>query len=311
MYKGLGVHHVGMGVRNLELMKAFYWKTLEFTKVFEEFSEQRNPMPEMFRNSEHIVQGGIMLDQEAEGVIVELIQLRVPSPRPIHKEIKYGDIGINKMTIAVSDVEVFYREYQGKVTFSSEPKSTKITDWGDYHFVYGRDPEGNLIEFVSAPKVRVERGFGGIRWLGLSVTDLERSVAFYQEYLGFDKVVVRPHVRFSGLVDEISGNPDTQVRSCLLANSRGGGMLEIYEVLKPRGRSLPFDARWGDFGCMELALMCDDIHEMGKYFEQEGMEFLSRPAFVPLTEPEGEGWYVYFKDPDGFPVEVISVVPKQ
>lgn len=309
MYQGIGVHHVGIGIDDLEKMKSFYKETLEFTNIWEEWHGGKNFMMEMFRNSEHKLLGGIMFAQEAGGVIIELIRLKTPPPRPIRKEIKYGDIGINKMTIGVSEVESFYRDYKDTIAFSSKPKSIKIPGWGDYHFLYGRDPEGTLIEFVSGPKVGVEDRFGGIRWLGLSVTDLERSVSFYQRHLGFDTVVVNPHESFSGLVDEISGGSRTQVRSCLLANSRGGGMLEVYELVKPRGRPLPFEARWGDFGCMELALMGNDIHELEKYFEQEGMEFLSRPAFIPLQE--GEGWFVYIKDPDGFPVEVISVVPKQ
>jgi catechol 2,3-dioxygenase-like lactoylglutathione lyase family enzyme len=314
MVRGIkGIHHIGMGVRNLQIMKSFYQGALEFKKIFEEFPEHWNPMPEMFRNSDHKVEGGIMFDQEAEGVIIELIQMGIPHPRPIREEIRYGDIGIDKITIAVPDIDQFYREYKDKVNFCFKPKLTKIPGWGEYYFVYCRDPEGNLIEFVSGMKISTDRKFGGLRWVGVSVTDLERSVSFYQKYLGFDTIVIKPHKKFSGLVDEISEFKETKVRSCLLANSRGGGMFELFELLKPRGRSIPFFSLWGDFGYMEVALICDDIHELGKYFEQNGIAFLSKPFFVPLTHPDhtGEGWFLYIKDPDGIPVEVISIVPKK
>lgn len=309
MYRGSGIHHVGMGVQNLEAMKAFYQETLEFSKAFAEFPEQEHNMDEVFRMS-HVKFKGVMFHQEAGGVIAELIQMTNPVPRPIRKEPRYGDIGVAKITIAVSDVEQLYRELKGKVNFCAKPKLTTVPGWGDYHFVYGRDLEGNLIEFISGPKIQVENRFGGARWIGTSVTDLERSKAFYQKYLGFDTVVINPHSSFSGLVDEVSGGNETQVRSCVISNSKGGGMLELFEVLTPRGRSVPFCAYWGDFGYLEIAIQCDDIHEMGRYFEKEGMEFLSRPTLA-IEEPEYEGWYLYIKDPDGIPVEVISLVPKQ
>ena len=46
-------------------------------------------------------------------------------------------------------------------------------------------------------------GSGGAKWVGVSVTDLERSMAFYQS-VGFDTVVIHPHDRFSGNIDDIN-----------------------------------------------------------------------------------------------------------
>jgi len=300
-----------MGVRNLATMKAFYQDTLAFSEVFGEFEEvEHEPMHQVFRVSP-IIFAGIMFNQKAGGVIVELIQMANPAPRPIRKDFKYGDIGVAKIAIAVRDIEQFYSESKDKITFCSKPKSTNIAGWGDYNFVYCRDPEGNLIEFISSPKIEVRNRFGGARWIGASVTDLERSKEFYQKYLGFDMVVINPHESFSGLLDEISGGSQTQVRSCVIANSRGGEMLELFEVLKPRGRSIPLSTYWGDFGYLEVCLYCDDIHEMAEYCEKEGMEFLSGPELVDSGIPGQDAWFMYTKDPDGIPVEWISLVPKQ
>ena len=309
MYRGLGVHHIGTGVSNYEVMKSFYRETLEFTKTWEEFPEVWNAMSDIFRTSYHKF-SGIMVDQEAAGIVVELIRMTVPHPRPIRKENRYGDIGVNKLTITVSDAEAFYKGMKDTSNFSSEPKSTTFPSWGDYHFVYARDPEGNLIEFVSGEKLEVKDKFGGARWLGLGVTDLERSMAFYQKYVGFDTVVLNPHENFGGLVDDISGARETKVRSCLLANSEGGGMLELYELLKPRGRSIPFNTHWGDFGYLEVAVMCHDIHESAAYYDREGIEWLHRPCLAFDTGDE-ELWFLYIKDPDGIPVELVAAMPKK
>ncbi len=313
MFKGKGVHHVGVGVNNLETIVDFYQNTIGFTDVFVEFPESsHDSMFEVFRKP-NIVFSGTMICQKAGGLIVELIRMVDPPSRPIRKDFKYGDIGVAKIAIAVSDVKQIYHELKGNVNFCSEPKVTSITGWGDYQFVYCKDPEGNLVEFVSSPKIPVNDKFGGARWIGASVTDLERSKQFYQKYLGFDTVVIDTHENISGLVNEISGGVDTEVRSCILANSNGGEMLELFETLRPRGRSIPHSTIWGDFGYMEICLECDDIHGMSKYYEDEDMEFLCHPNMVPPDEADFDGydaWFMYIKDPDGIPIEFASLVPK-
>jgi catechol 2,3-dioxygenase-like lactoylglutathione lyase family enzyme len=300
MYTGFGIHHVGVGVKNLEIMKLFYQETLGFKNIFMELPVgEYDVMNEMFRTPTAKM-GGIMLQQEAGGVIEELAHMENPAPRPIRREPRYSDIGVAKIAIAVSDVELLYKELKDRVNFCAKPKSTKVPRWGDYAFVYGRDPEGNLIEFVSGSRIAVADRYGGSRWIGVSVTDLERSKSFYQKYLGFDTLVVNPHSGFSGLLDEISGSNGTQVRSCILANSRGGEMLELFEFLKPRGRSIPLATYWGDFGYLELCLLCDDIHKTEKHCEKEGLEILCRPV------KEGQQTsFMYIRDPDGIPVELI------
>ena len=187
---------------------------------------------------------GRILCQKAGGILLELIHLSEPVPRPIRKDFRYGDIGVAKITVAVSDVREVYEELKDKANFCSLPKVAAIPGWTDYPFVYCRDPEGNLVELVSA-SARTEGIFGGACSIGISVTDLERSVSFYRNLLGFHVAIIDIHEGFSGLVDEVSAGAHSRVRSCLLsANGKRDAMIELFEVLKPRGRSIPFSAIW-------------------------------------------------------------------
>ena len=131
---------------------------------------------------------------------------------------------------------------------------------------------------------------------------------FYQN-IAFDNVVVKPHESFSGLVDEVSGAKGAQVRSCLLANSNGGGMLELYECLKPRGRSIPLNTHWGDFGYLEVAIECSDIHALGNWCREEKLDLLHAPCMA-FEEGACEMWFMYVKDPDGIPMEIVAAMPK-
>jgi catechol 2,3-dioxygenase-like lactoylglutathione lyase family enzyme len=300
-----GVHHVGIGVKNLETMKSFYRDVLGFTAVFAEFDESEQEVMREAARAPRVVFRGAILGQKVGGIALEFIEMSVPVPRPIRKDFRYGDIGVAKTMLAVADVGGLYEELKGKVSFCSAPKRVAIPGVGDYSFVYCKDPEGNLTELFSTANEAVRDRFGGARGVGIGVTDLERSVSFYQRQLDFE-VVVAIHEAFSGLVDEVSGGQGSRVRSCTLA-PRGtrDAVVELFEVSGPRGRSIPFAAAWGDLGYLQVALLCDDVRGMASNLEKAGVELLCSPKVMDGGIPEHPGEFVYGRDPDGIPVELL------
>lgn len=306
MKKAAGINHVGFGVRNLEVARKFYQETLGFTSMWDQWDYSINTMADTFRNSQHEFVG-YMFRQEIGGLILEPILKKYPTPRAIRKEICYGDLGVNKITITVADVKEFYAAYNEKISFFGEPKSTILPGIGEYTFIYGKDPDGNLLEFASWNEVDTKGGaFGGALSVGISVSDLERTKQFYQQHCDFD-VVVSEHEQFSGLVGEMTGREDTKVKSCLLdcSKRKNGGMLELYEVSNPRGRSIPFGTEWGDFGYMEICLnsVCNAI-DLQKYYIENGVDVVQRPTkFSESPNGKYEYWFLYVIDPDGVFVE--------
>ena len=298
-----GVDHAGIGVKNWEAMKSFYMDMMGFNRVFGEMPEDdHEPIHALLRTSPAI-HSAIHLCHKRGGISVALFHATTPIPRPIRKDFRYGDIGLTKMTMSVSDVDHLYRDLQKNVNFCSEPRSVIIPGWDEHRFVYCKDPEGNLIEFVSGSLAHAKHGFGGVHWLGVGVTDLERSRSFYRRHLEFDRIVVENHHAFSGLVDEVSGSAGTNVRSCLLANGNGNGMIELFEVVNPRGRSIPFGVQWGDFGYLQVCLSGVDVSNMTAYCETEGLELLA-PAQA-IGDSEHGGAFMYLRDPDGIPIEYV------
>jgi len=300
MYEIAGVHHIALGVKNLEIMKSFYRDILGFN-ILEPPAVSHDIMSGIMRGITPEFKVGMLSHDEGD-IIIEFIQMITPVPHAIRQDSRYGDIGANKINIAVSDVNDLCYGLKDKIDLFSGPKSVELPGYGSYNFVYFKDPEGNLIELVSGAKLPVNNQFGGVCWVGISVTDLERSVSFYQKYTGFDMLFVEPHENFSGLVDEVCGNKQTGVRSCILSSSKGGGMVELYEVLEPRGRSIPFYTSWGDFGYLQTAMMCRNVPEIVDYFEKEGIEFIIKLQYVP---GEGGTAFTYVRDPDGIPLELL------
>jgi catechol 2,3-dioxygenase-like lactoylglutathione lyase family enzyme len=308
----LGVDHVGLGVRDRARMSSFYRDALGFGKVLAEMPHEDHPAIHGLLRAEKAVHSAMVVGSEAGGLTVALFHATTPAPRPIRRDPRYGDIGVAKLTFAVPDLDSFCRERDGLAGLFSAPKTADLSGSGEYHFVYGRDPEGNLLEFVagSTPAEAAAPGSGAasaggliIRSVGVAITDLERSFAFYRDVLGFDTVIEAPHESFSGLVDELTGTERTTVHSCFLANSKGRGMIELFEVAKPRGRSIPFGTQWGDFGYLQLCLYATDQETLIAQIEAEDVDVL-----LPLQDvgdPEHPALFMYLRDPDGIPVEVV------
>lgn len=303
MYEITGVHHIALGVKKLETMKSFYKGVLGFnTELRESPAAPQTIMSEITRGVAPVFAVS-MLSQETDGIIIEFIHMITPIPHAIRQDFRYGDIGVNKMVIAVPDVDEFYHKLRSRVNFCSSPRSVKLPGYRVYNFVYCKDPEANLIEFVSGTELPVKNKVKGVICIGISVTDLKRSIAFYQKNTGFDTMFINPHESFSGLVDEVSGSKSTKVRSCVLSSSKGGGMVELFEVLKPRGRSIPSYTLWGDFGYLHTAMLCKNAPEIATHFEKEGFEFFLKLQRMPGEERAA---FVYIRDPDGIPVEFLS-----
>jgi hypothetical protein len=84
-------------------------------------------------------------------------------------------------------------------------------------------------------------------------------------------------------------------------------MLEIFEVLEPRGRSIPFSARWGDFGYLQVCMCCDSVNETAAHLKKNEMDFLTPPQQIDDHQKDDAGKFFYIQDPDGIPVEFFSM----
>jgi catechol 2,3-dioxygenase-like lactoylglutathione lyase family enzyme len=297
----LGVDHVGLGVRDMERMRSFYRDALGFDRVLGEMPEEDHEAIHGLLRAPKAVHRSMLLGQQNGGLTVALFHAVEPTPRPIRRDPRYGDIGVAKVTFTVRDLASFCRDRSGQISFCSSPKLAVLPGQERYFFAYGRDPEGNLLEFISESGAAVEGPV--LRSVGIAVTDLERSVAFYSDALGFDKVVVAPHETFSGLVDELSGVSGTVVRSCLIETGEGRGMLELFEVTKPRGRSIPFGTQWGDFGYLQMCLYATDQERLNDQIESKQLDILLPSQ--PIGDPEHPATFMYLRDLDGIPVEVV------
>ena len=136
----------------------------------------------------------------------------------------------------------------------------------------------------------------GIEHIGLSVADLDRSLAFYRDLMGFELLRVLDCTP-EGDLGTVVGMPGCCARIAHLLLD--GRMLELFEYAEPRGRVQREDARQADHGWIHMGLTSSDVCGDYARLRDAGVAFLSEPVeFRPGV------WIVYFKGPDGEVVEL-------
>ncbi len=115
--------------------------------------------------------------------------------------------------------------------------------------------------------------------VNLTVTDIERSIAFYSRLFGFS-------VRWQG--KSSAGLPNAHVgdeRSYV-------ALLEVKEA----GR---FEAKFGDPGMNHFGFVVDDYDAFKQRLSEMGVTINDEADYEP-------GRRIYFNDPDGFEIEAVS-----
>jgi catechol 2,3-dioxygenase-like lactoylglutathione lyase family enzyme len=143
----------------------------------------------------------------------------------------------------------------------------------------------------------------GLHHVGITVADLDASIRFYHDVLGLD-FANEPSPWFDG--EELSrgvGVPGAALRQVSLLV--GDTTLELLEYRSPPSKT-DGPLRSNDRGASHVAFVVDDIEATKAELETKGIEFYG-PVNV-VDEGVLAGWrWVYFEDPDGYPLELVEV----
>lgn len=136
---------------------------------------------------------------------------------------------------------------------------------------------------------------------GLTVSDLDRSLAFYRDTLGMETVFEQE--KEGGYLAAIVGYPGAHVRMAHLAFPGDGHRLELFQYLEPEARGEPGEPR--DLGITHVCLLVEDIGALHERLRSAGVDFYSDPVLVDTGANAG-GVGVYLRDPDGITLELFQ-----
>ena len=139
--------------------------------------------------------------------------------------------------------------------------------------------------------------------IGLTVSDLDRSIEFYSKVLSFEKV---SEIEVDGdSYEHLTGVFGLRMRIARM--KLGEETIELTEFLAPRGRPAPVDARSNDRWFQHVAIIVSDMDRAYRWLRECKVQHASSgPQLLPAWNPNTGGIRAfYFRDPDGHPLEVL------
>jgi catechol 2,3-dioxygenase-like lactoylglutathione lyase family enzyme len=304
-----GVHHVGVGVSDMEKSMQFYGDILGFNQVEFDYS---GPLPgmEKITGKPETNARVVMLSSENTSPIsfgqIKLVHLLPPDkPGPMPEGLGWGEVGVSEAAIGVQVLDDVHDDLVNN-------KGLKVilpTEWYpappfgiDTGLWYTEDPDGGKIEFIEwrgafagfQKKPRID----GVTHVGFGVSNMDRSLDYYRQ-LGFGEVLFELDDVFESMNHWYSGPPPRQ-HMVMVANYYGAGA----EIVQHTPASKDCRGTWGHVGPMDFSIGVSNLEEACEYVQKNGVELLGAPQTIQL--PNGEWRYVFIGEPDGNYVSLIE-----
>jgi catechol 2,3-dioxygenase-like lactoylglutathione lyase family enzyme len=136
---------------------------------------------------------------------------------------------------------------------------------------------------------------------GITVSNLERSLAFWRDVLGFE-FSHTAHQK-GDLAQEITGVEGAEIKLAVL-KTPGGHRIELLEYLAPADRKRA-NLRPCDIGFVHVALLVDNLDLVVERIAASGWEAAGKPQTLK-TGPNAGTCVIYVRDPDRTTIELMQ-----
>lgn len=141
-----------------------------------------------------------------------------------------------------------------------------------------------------------------VQHTGFTVSDLDLSLAFYRDLLGFE--VFAEGERQGGYFAAIVGYPDSHVRMALVRPPGSSQHIELFQYLSPEPRAVALEPRL--VGATHVCLLVDDLPALYERLHAGGVDtFFTPPVEIDQGINQG-GLALYLRDPDGIILELFQ-----
>ena len=143
--------------------------------------------------------------------------------------------------------------------------------------------------------------------VGMTVSDIDRSVEFFSKVLSFEKISdVEVHGEEYEKLQGLFG-----LRMRVARMKLGNETVELTQYLAPEGRPIPADWRSNDHAFQHIAIVVSDMDKAYQQLRAHKVRHASTgPQTIPASNKAAAGIRAfYFKDTDGHNFEIIYFPP--
>jgi len=139
---------------------------------------------------------------------------------------------------------------------------------------------------------------------GFTVANIERSLTFWQDVLGFELSHRAHHT--GDLASEVTGVPGAEISIAVLKGY--GHKIELLEYHAPSDRKR-VDLRPCDVGSVHVALTVDNLDAVLRVIAASDWRAVGKPQILKAGPNAGKR-VVYVRDPDGTTIEFMQPPPQ-
>jgi catechol 2,3-dioxygenase-like lactoylglutathione lyase family enzyme len=306
-----GIQQVGIGVPDVNEGFTWYNRHLGMDiPIFEEAAEANLMLP--YTGGTPHKRHAILAINIKGGGGFEIWQYTSRTPQPPAFKPKLGDLGIFCAKIKTDNIKSTYDFLQSKnVKLLGSISNNPV---GKKHF-FIEDLFGNLFEIIE-DSVWFARGLkhtGGPVGAILGVSDLEKSMKFYSDILGYDSIVYKGEDGYEDLGVLPGGN--VKVKRAILTHSKerqgpfallfGNSSIELIEAKNYSPRKIFENRFWGDLGFIHLCFDIKNMAALKKKCEAAGHPF-TIDGGAEFEMGEAAGHFTYIEDPDATLIEFVE-----
>ena len=308
-YKINGIQQVGVGT--CDFRKSWDWFIANFgfdIRILEDDTVAERMLP--YTGGQAQKRHACIAVNLNGGSGLEIWQYSERKPQPPATMPAIGDLGVFAAKIRCRDLSAACRKLASEGAVVSSPDGVEC--------LYVKDLYGNIFQLVDDKDVYIKQSnpVGGVCGAMVGVTDMERSLKFYTEVLGYD--IVKYDV--SGVFSEWAGFGcgKERYRRVLLATSVkpssgfgglfGSNTVELVQALD-RTPSKIYEGRyWGDPGFIQICYDITGMDAFKSFCASKGHPFTvdSCPDGEIFDMGEASGRFTYAEDPDGTLIEFVE-----
>lgn len=137
-----------------------------------------------------------------------------------------------------------------------------------------------------------------IRHFGIVVSDIEKSLKFYRDLLGFQIKI--DALEEGPFIDTILGFNHAKVRTVKMATD-DGNLIELLWYQSPKGKKME-NKEIFDIGASHPAFTIENLDNEYQRLKKNGVQFIAPPQI----SPDKKAKVAFCYDPDGVPIELVE-----